>query len=237
MEKMDISIIIPAYNESERILPTLEKICRYMKEEYKSFEIIIVDDGSKDDTVEVLEKFIKKYPQMQLLKHKVNSGKGAAIKTGVMSSKGRLILFSDADLSTPIEELKKLNKAILDGYDISIASRGLKDSNIVIPQPFHRRLAGKIFPLLVRLIVLKDFRDTQCGFKLFTKEAGLFLFSNLQTESFAFDVEILYRAIKNNLKVKEVPVKWINSDISKVNIFTDPIKMFISLFKIRAQVK
>jgi len=161
-------------------------------------------------------------------------GKGAAVKTGILNAKGELILFTDADLSTPIEEFEKLKKEIENGYDIAIGSRGLKDSKIVIPQPFYRRMVGRIFPLLVRLLVINDFKDTQCGFKLFKKETGKKIFSQLKTDGFAFDVEVLARGKKENFKIAEVGVVWYNSPCSSVKIFRDSFRMFISLLKIRS---
>jgi dolichyl-phosphate beta-glucosyltransferase len=233
-KKMEISIVIPAYNEEKRIGKTLKKVYEYFKEKKIEFEIIVVDDGSNDKTVEIVEKFSFDKKEIRILKHEKNMGKGAAVKTGILNAKGELILFTDADLSTPIEEFEKLKKEIENGYDIAIGSRGLKDSKIVIPQPFYRRIIGKIFPFLVRLIVINDFKDTQCGFKLFKKEAGKKIFSQLKTDGFAFDVEVLARGKKENFKIIEVPVVWINSPYSSVKIFKDSFKMFISLLKIRS---
>jgi dolichyl-phosphate beta-glucosyltransferase len=233
-KKMEISIVIPAYNEEKRIGKTLKKVYEYFKEKKIEFEIIVVDDGSNDKTVEIVEKFSFDKKEIRILKHEKNMGKGAAVKTGILNAKGELILFTDADLSTPIEEFEKLKKEIENGYDIAIGSRGLKDSKIVIPQPFYRRIIGKIFPFLVRLIVINDFKDTQCGFKLFKKEAGKKIFSQLKTNGFAFDVEVLARGKKENFKIIEVPVVWINSPYSSVKIFKDSFKMFISLLKIRS---
>jgi dolichyl-phosphate beta-glucosyltransferase len=232
MEKMDVSIVIPAYNEETRIIPTLEKVYRYFTSREMEFEIIVADDGSKDNTVQVVNKFSERYHGIRVLQHKQNKGKGAAVKTGVLDAKGDLILFTDADLSTPIEEFEKLKKAIDEGFDIAIGSRGLPDSKIVVSQPWYRRYIGKVFPYLVRLIVMRDFKDTQCGFKLFRKEAGRTLFSELKTEGFAFDVEILYRAIKNGYKVVETSITWFNSLQSKVGLVHEPFRMLRAIFKL-----
>ncbi|HNS32656.1 MAG TPA: glycosyltransferase family 2 protein [bacterium] len=234
---MDISVVIPAYNEEKRIVPTLEKVCKYFSSSSLVFEIIVVDDGSSDGTVAAVNKKSEKHSEVKVLRHAKNRGKGAAVKTGVLKASGDLILFTDADLSTPIEEFEKLCKEIDKGFDIAIASRAVKGAVIAVPQPLYRRLIGRIFPFLVRLIVFEKFRDTQCGFKLFKREAGLFLFSRLVTEGFAFDVEIIYRAVKKGLKVNEVPVRWVNSSVSTVNIFRDPFRMFAALFTIRAHVR
>ena len=251
---MDISIVIPAYNEETRIIPTLEKVYGYFASMGTEFEIIVVDDGSKDNTVEIVKQWqrTRKIPSpsrgegrgegakektVKIISHSANRGKGAAVRTGVLEAGGELILFSDADLSTPIEEFEKLKKAVDDGYDIAIGSRGMGESQIVVPQPWYRRYIGKIFPCLVRMMVLKDFRDTQCGFKLFKKEAGRALFEKLKTEGFAFDVEILYRAVRGNYRTNETPVLWINSPDSKVSMLNSPFKMFFALFIIRRIVK
>jgi len=233
-KKMEISIVIPAYNEEKRIGKALKKVYEYFKEKKIEFEIIVVDDGSNDKTVEIVEKFSFDKKEIRILKHEKNMGKGAAVKTGILNAKGELILFTDADLSTPIEEFEKLKKEIENGYDIAIGSRGLKDSKIVIPQPFYRRMVGRIFPLLVRLLVINDFKDTQCGFKLFKKETGKKIFSQLKTDGFAFDVEVLARGKKENFKIAEVGVVWYNSPCSSVKIFRDSFRMFISLLKIRS---
>jgi len=234
---MEISIVIPAYNEEKRIGKTLERVYEYFKKKKTEFEIIVVDDGSNDRTVEIVEKFSSDKKEIRILKHEKNMGKGKAVKTGILDAKGNLILFTDADLSTPIEEFEKLKKAIENGYDIAIGSRGLKDSKIVIPQPFYRRIIGRIFPLLVKLIVIKDFKDTQCGFKLFKKEVAKKIFSQLKTEGFAFDVEVLARGKKENFKIAEVGVLWYNSPESKVSILKSPFKMFLELNRIKKILK
>ena len=239
MEKVDISVVIPAYNEEKRIIPTLEKVYEYFIKRNEKFEIVVVDDGSKDNTVASIKSFAEKCKctGIRIIQHAKNKGKGAAVRTGVLNTTGDLILFSDADLSTPVEEFEKLAAIITEEkYDIAIGSRSMKGSMIVVPQPFYRRLIGKMFPYLVRLIVLKNFKDTQCGFKLFTKQAGKILFTELKTEGFAFDVEILYRAVKKNYKVKEMPVMWINSNVSRVNLLRDPYLMFTDLLFIRRNV-
>jgi len=227
---MEISIIIPAYNEERRILPTLEKVYGYFSEKRKmDFEIIVVDDGSKDNTEKVIKNFAKdKFERVKLIKHRKNKGKGAAVKTGVLEARGDLILFTDADLSTPIEEFEKLKKTIERGYDIVIGSRGLPESKIVVPQPWYRRYIGRLFPLFVRLIVMKNIRDTQCGFKMFKKKIAKELFANLETSGFAFDVEIY--------SVKEIPIIWINSPASKVTFLKGPIKMLKDLFKMKRKM-
>lgn len=236
MEKMDVSIVIPAYNEEKRLGNTLNKVYNYFKDKGMKFEIIVVDDGSKDGTVNLVKTFSIDHPEVKLRCHLKNKGKGAAVKTGVLAAEGDIILFTDADLSTPIEEFDKLKKAIDDGYDIAIGSRGLKESKIVIPQPFYRRIIGKIFPLLVRLLIISDFKDTQCGFKLFKKEIGRKIFSQIKTDGFAFDVEFLIRSKKECYKITEVGVIWYNSLESKVSIWKSPFKMLLEIKKIKKEL-
>lgn len=237
LKKMEISVIIPAYNEEKRIGRTIERVYEYFKGKNYDFEIIVVDDGSYDGTIKVVEKFSEGKREIKIIKHEKNMGKGAAVRTGVLNSSGKLILFTDADLSTPIEEFEKLKEKVEKGYDIAIGSRGVKGSKIVIPQVWYRRLVGKIFPFLVRFLIMKDFKDTQCGFKLFKKEAGKKIFSELKTSGFAFDVEVLLRGKKLGYKIAEVGVLWYNSPESKVSILKSPIRMLLELKKIKENLK
>jgi len=234
---MDISIVIPAYNEEKRLGATLEKVHNYFKKKGIPFEIIVVDDGSKDGTINLVKNFAIDHPEVKLRCHLKNKGKGAAVKTGVLAAEGDIILFTDADLSTPIEEFEKLKQAIENGYDIAIGSRGVKNSKIVIPQPFYRRIVGRFFPFLVRLLVIKDFKDTQCGFKLFKKNSAKTIFSKLSTSGFAFDVEVLAMAKKENFKIEEIGVVWYNYYDSKVSVLKAPLKMFLELNRIKSHIK
>ena len=234
---MDLSVIVPAYNEEARIRPALERIHAWCAAAGGSFEIIVVDDGSTDATARVVEDCRAGRPAVAVIRLPVNAGKGAAVRTGVLAARGDAILFSDADLSTPIEELERLRAAMREGNDIVIASRGLPGSRIAVPQPWHRRLPGRLFPWLVRLHVTRRFRDTQCGFKLFTREAARALFEHLLTPGFAFDVEILYRATRRGYRVAEVPVTWTNSRTSSLSLLRHGPAMFASLLVIRRSVR
>jgi dolichyl-phosphate beta-glucosyltransferase len=169
----------------------------------------------------------------KLLENGVNRGKGFSVRRGVLESTGDLVLFSDADISTPIEEFGKLESELKDGYDLAIGSRGLKDSKIEIRQTWVREHMGKIFNFLARLLTFKGIRDSQCGFKCFKKGAAKKLFSEQKIEGFCFDAEIIYLAQKKGYKIKEVPVRWRNSSKSKLHIVSDPLKMFLDLVKIR----
>lgn len=229
-----LSVVIPAYNEGKRIESTLEKILDYFRGQKTSFEIIVVDDGSKDRGGEIFRSFSKNYPEVKILRHRINLGKGAAVKTGVLEAKGDYILFSDADLSTPIEEVEKLLLGVKEEeHDIAIASRGLPGSKIVVSQPWYRQLVGRFFPLLVHLLVFKDVKDTQCGFKLFKRDVARELFSSQKITGFSFDVETLYLAKKRGYRIKEVPVVWFNSRESQVRILRDSFLMLKDLWRIR----
>ena len=211
----------------------MDSICDYMKERGYSNEIIVVDDGSNDETVLVVRKAAEKYPAIVLLQNDRNKGKGYSIKQGVLSSSGRFVLMSDADLSTPIEEIGKLFKELEGGYDIAIGSRSVSGSMVLKRQAWYRQLMGKTFNKLVQAIAVNGIRDTQCGFKLFTANAARSVFALQRIERFAFDVEALYLAKKMGLGIREVPVIWVNSPDSRVSIFRDSLQMLGDLLKIR----
>ena len=223
-----ISIVIPAFNEEQRIGTTLDKIRDFNKEKVFDFEILVVDDGSTDSTVKVV-----KSKNIHVIEQKKNKGKGAAVRRGILEANGDIILFSDADLSTPIYEINKLLPYFDEDYDICIGSRALKDELIKEHQPWYREFMGKTFNKIVQILVLKGIEDTQCGFKAFTKEAAKKIFTNTEIDGFAFDVEALFLASKYNYKVKEIAVEWYNDERSKVDPIRDSIKMLGEIMKIR----
>jgi len=184
----ELSIVIPAFNEQDRLGPTLQQVRDWCAAELDSYEIIVVDDGSSDRTVSVARDA---GDDIKIIELPRNRGKGAAVRTGMLAATGDRVLFSDADLATPIGEVTKLAARLDDGYDIAIASRGLPDADIVVRQHPMRETMGRTFNLLVRLVVLGGIKDTQCGFKLFTREAARDLFGKATVDGFAFDVEIL----------------------------------------------
>ncbi len=225
-----LSIVIPAYNEGGRIRDSLAGLAAYLAARPETSEIVVVDDGSADATAAVVEEFACGLPvggpRLRLLRNGRNRGKGYSIKHGVLLSAGEFLLISDADFSTPIEELPRLmDKVAREGYGIAIGSRGLKGSRIERRQPAWRELMGRCFNSLVRGITGLPFRDTQCGFKLMRREAVLDLFRAARIERFAYDVEILYLARKAGVKTAEVPVIWRDAAGSKVRPLTDSLDM------------
>jgi dolichyl-phosphate beta-glucosyltransferase len=228
-----ISVVIPAFNEELRIAGTIQSVHDYLQKRYARYEIVVVDDGSTDATRAVVAASAKERNYIRLIRHAVNSGKGFAVKSGIFAASGNIIIMCDADLSTPIEESEKLLSYYEEGFDLVIGSRGLKESDIVVRQPWYRGRMGKIFNLLVRLLVIGDFRDTQCGFKMFRRDAARELFSRCRMNHFCFDVEILFMAKKHGFRIKEVPIRWINSPDSKVKVFKDSLRMLIDLVIIR----
>lgn len=227
-----LSVIIPFYNEQTRIFKSLKTIVSYLNKQDYSYEIILVDDGSQDDTKQILKNFLNN-SKIRILKNNINSGKGNAVKRGMLAATGQLSIFTDADLSTPISEIEKLLAWANKGYNIVIGSRGLSHSNIHIRQSFHREKMGRIFNIIVQLLLFKGIKDTQCGFKLFKSDVSKSIFEQATINRFCFDVEILFIAIKSGQKIKEVPVDWYNSPNSKVKIPQDAIMMLIDLLMIK----
>lgn len=217
----------------DRIAPTLKAVFDYLVKNAERFEIIVVDDGSSDKTAEIVSGLAAEKDPIRLLRREENRGKGFSVRRGMLEATGDLILISDADLSTPIEEVEKLLPWIGKGFDIVIGSRALRESKIEKKQPWYRQSMGKVFNALVRTLVFGGFHDTQCGFKLFTSKAARDLFSVMKIKGFAFDVEALFLAKKMGYGIKEVPVRWLNSPLSKVRVLRDSSGMFLDLLKIR----
>ncbi len=228
-----LSIIIPAYNEETRIARSLEKIYLYLERQSYPHELIVVDDGSTDFTLQVVKDILKRIEYGTLLENGVNRGKGYSVRQGVLHSRGEYLLFSDADFSTPIEEVEKLLPHSEQNYDIVIGSRGLNESDIQIHQPWYREHMGKLFNRIIRMLMLTEFSDTQCGFKLFRGEVARELFAQQKIDHFSFDVEVLFLATRHGYKVKEVPIQWFNEPNSRVSAIYDSSKMFKDVLKIR----
>jgi dolichyl-phosphate beta-glucosyltransferase len=232
-----MSIVIPAFNEEKRIKGSLAESCAYMSDSGMDYEIIIVDDGSSDGTSRIVESMATDFPQVRLVRYKKNRGKGYALRTGVLVTKGDFVLVMDADLSTPMEELGKLMPYLADGgFEIAIGSRALALSDIIRKQPWWRRGMGNMFNKIVRTLVIGGFSDTQCGFKLFAGDVARNLFGEAKIDRFAYDVEILARARKTGCRIKEVPIRWINSPESKVDPLKDSLQMLGDLVRIRFAV-
>ena len=230
-----ISIVIPAYNEEKRLPTTLSAICDYLaRGAWRSSEIIVVDDGSSDGTCKVVEEFSRDHAQTRLLRNPGNRGKGYSIRHGVEEAKGDWVLFTDADLSAPIEELDKLIAACADqNARVALGSRALDRSLIAVHQSFFRETSGRVFNLLMRLVTGLPFQDTQCGFKLFEAAAAREVFRRQRLERFGFDAEVLFIAQHLGYASIEVPVRWSHSEGTKVSMFRDSVAMFLDLLRVR----
>lgn len=228
-----LSIVIPVYNESYCILNTLNSIIEYFRTYNFTYEIIIVNDGSTDETNKIIAYHFFSFDNIRLINLNKNYGKGYAVKNGILNSNGEIILMTDADLSVPISEFNNLYYQYLNyNYDIVIGSRALKESKILVRQSLVRQTMGKIFNFLVRYTTKLPYKDTQCGFKLFRKSIAIDLFKRLSVHGFSFDVEILLIAKKLGYKIKETPVKWINSPKSSVKIIHHSFTMLYELYRI-----
>jgi dolichyl-phosphate beta-glucosyltransferase len=228
------SIIIPAFNEEKRIAATLRIVHNYIQARKCSAEIIVVDDGSHDNTSEIVRTQKKAMNNLSLYTLAKNKGKGRAVKAGIEKAQGEYILFTDADNSTPIEELDKLYAALQENKsDIAIGSRYMPGSNLRVRQPYHRILIGRIGNLLIRLFLLENIKDTQCGFKLFKQAVAQDIFSRQKIKRWGFDMEVLAIAKMLNYKIAEVPVSWVNSGESRIRPIRDALQTFIELIGIK----
>ena len=228
----DLSIIIPSYNEELRLPATLERIAAYLSTYAREAEILVVDDGSKDGTAAVAESLRNTIPTLRVISNGVNRGKGYSVRRGMQEARGRIALFTDADLSAPIEEAGKLIDA-LETYDVAIGSRAMDRSLITVHESPFREFAGIIFNKIVQSVLWLPFVDTQCGFKAFRRERCGIIFEQQTIERFGFDPELLYLARHHGLRAVEIPVRWGHSPATKVSMLHDSIQMFIDIFTIR----
>jgi dolichyl-phosphate beta-glucosyltransferase len=222
-----LSVVIPAFNEADRLPPTLDRVLAHLRARGESFEVIVVDDGSRDDTVARARA-----AGVSVLLNEVNRGKGFSVRRGMLAARGARRLMTDADLSTPIEDLVPLMARLDAGYDVAIGSRALPDSNVEIHQPWYRENTGRVFNGLVRLLAVPGLMDTQCGFKLFSAAAAEAAFSRARMDGFSFDVEALFLARRLGFRIAEVPVTWRNDAASRVG-WWGGFRAFPDLLRIR----
>jgi dolichyl-phosphate beta-glucosyltransferase len=227
------SIVIPAYNESARLGATLEKVLAYVHAQGWDAEVIVVNDGSRDNTADIVRAFAAKDSALRLLENPGNHGKGYSVRNGMLNARGRIVLFSDADLSSPIEEAPKLLQALDDGADIAIGSRWLRAETQTQRQPLHRQLFGRIYNLVLRLTLGLQFADTQCGFKAFKQPAVQAIFPLQKIERWGFDPEILFLAKKLKFKTQEVSVAWGHSGGTRINPLVDGSRMVMEMLRVR----
>ncbi len=235
-----LSVIIPAYNEAARLGNTLRAVVDYLRQSAPDAEVIVVDDGSADDTAELARHAFANAGNLRtsVISYKSNLGKGRAVRLGLLAARGDVTLFSDADLSTPITEAPKLVDPIVRGeYDVTFGSRALDRELIGIHQPWRREQGGRVFNLVVRLATGLPFWDTQCGFKAFRMSVCRPIVEAATVDRFGFDVELLYLAFRAGLRLKEVPVRWDHNDDSKVTLFSDSFKMLNEVALIRQQAR
>ncbi|PWT91453.1 MAG: hypothetical protein C5B54_05245 [Acidobacteria bacterium] len=232
-QRINLSLVVPVFNEEKRLSEPLLHAYEYLKTNNPEHEILYVDDGSTDRTHDLLNELTKQVPTLKVLQNPKNEGKGAAFQNGLAHAKGDVVLFSDADFSAPIEESARLLRALQEGYDIVIGSRGLPNSNIEVHQAWTREYMGKIFNFIIRSILPLRFHDTQCGFKMFTQKAVRTIVPKLRIKGFAFDVELLIIGQANQLKIAEIPVTWRNVLDSRVHPIRNSLEMLRDTFRIR----
>jgi dolichyl-phosphate beta-glucosyltransferase len=233
MENITHSIVIPAYNEGERLGPTLEQVLKYLSAQPWNSEVVVVNDGSRDDTADLVRGFAITDPRVRLVENPGNRGKGYSVRHGMLEARGKVVIFSDADLSSPIEEMPKLLESLAAGADIAIGSRWLRAELQTQRQSLHRQLFGRIFNLLQRLILGLRFKDTQCGFKAFTRTAVQTVMPLQRIERWGFDPEILFLARKFGFRVEEIAVRWGHSGDTRIHPLVDGAKMFLELLHVR----
>jgi glycosyltransferase involved in cell wall biosynthesis len=228
----ELSIVIPSFNEELRLPTTLRDISSYIRSSNRETEVIVVDDGSTDRTSDVANSFRGEIQRLRIVANEKNRGKGYSVRHGMMESRGRIVLFTDADLSAPIAEADKLLAALTDN-DVAIGSRAMNRSLISVRQSLFREYAGIIFNFIVRVILRLPFVDTQCGFKAFRRDRCRVIFEQQRIERFGFDPELLYLARHHGLRAAEIPVRWAHSPDTKVSMWRDSIQMFLDVFVIR----
>jgi dolichyl-phosphate beta-glucosyltransferase len=232
---VDLSIVVPCYNEAARLPATMERLGGHLHALRRPYEVILVDDGSSDRTLSFLQDAARHWRAAQVVALRSNRGKGRAIAEGVRVSRGDVVLYTDADLSTPIEELGRLEGALTEGADVAFGSRTVSRAERA-PRPLHRRLMARTFNVVVQAILLPGFRDTQCGFKAFRGGVARELFADLRTDGFAFDVEILLKARRAGYRVEEVSVRWLDSGTSRISPLRHSLQMLRDVVRLRLRL-
>lgn len=233
MGPLSLSIVLPAYNEAARIGASLDKIIEYAQQHAWTVEVIVVNDGSTDNTADIVRQYAAQHPWLRLIENPGNRGKGFSVRNGMLHARGDILLFSDADLSSPITEADKLVAALQSEADVAIGSRWVRKELQVVPQPLGRQILGRMFNMALRLVLGLNFKDTQCGFKAFRRPAAELVFAQQQIETWGFDPELLYLAQKAGLRIVEVPVYWAHSEGTRLHPLRDGMRMFAQLFQIR----
>jgi glycosyltransferase involved in cell wall biosynthesis len=234
MAHPQLSIVIPAYNESARIEQALDRVMTCVAEQNWDAEVLVIDDGSKDDTVQIVERWMALHPRLHLVKNPGNRGKGYSVRNGLLQAAGDIVMFTDADLSAPMEEASRLIDAIYSGCDVAIGSRWMDRTRQTIHQPLYRQFFGRCFNWITRTIMGLPFKDTQCGFKAFRREAAQIIFRLQTIERWGFDPEILFIARKLKYTIREVPVTWGHDERSRMSYLKDGMKMLEDMGTIRA---
>jgi glycosyltransferase involved in cell wall biosynthesis len=234
MSHPQLSIVIPAYNESARIEKTLERVMSCVAEQSWDAEVLVVDDGSKDDTAAIVKRWMSQHPRLHLVQNPGNRGKGYSVRNGLLQAAGEVVMFTDADLSAPMEEAERLLAAIANGADVAIGSRWMDRTRQTIHQPLYRQFFGRCFNWITRSVMGLPFKDTQCGFKAFKRSAAQMIFRLQTIERWGFDPEILFIARKLKYVVREVPVTWGHDERSRMSYLKDGMKMLEEMAMIRA---
>lgn len=233
MNAATYSIVIPAYNESQRIGASLEKVLAHIAQRGWDAEVLVVNDGSRDDTAAIVGRFAQSRRRVRLIENPGNRGKGYSVRNGMLHARGEILIFSDADLSSPIAEADKLIAALRRGADVAIGSRWIRPEFQTERQPLYRQLFGRIFNLLLRIFLGLRYKDTQCGLKAFTRHAAQHIFPRQRIERWGFDPELLFLARKQRFQIAEIPVEWAHDERSKINPLVDGLKMFVEILRIR----
>jgi len=228
-----LSIVIPAYNEAARIENALARVLECVEQQHWDAEVLVVDDGSKDATPQIVHRWMERYPRLHLIQNNGNRGKGYSVRNGLLQAAGDIVMFTDADLSAPMEEAERLFAAIADGADVAIGSRWLDKTRQTTHQPLYRRFFGRCFNWVTRTVMGLPFKDTQCGFKAFRREAAQVIFRLQRIERWGFDPEILFIARKLGYDIREVPVTWGHDERSRMSYLKDGMKMLEEMAVIR----